>query len=71
MLVLKKILVAWTPSYSYMMFGISSKAAIAALRAGAEIAGVPVRNCILLAGGNNGIEAAQRISMPCVAVKSR
>lgn len=48
----------------------SSRKAIAALRAGAEVAGVAVDYCILLSGGHTGVQAAHRIGMPCVAVRS-
>lgn len=47
-----------------------SRKVIAALRAGSEVSGVAVQNCILLAGGHTGVQAAQRIGMPCVAVRS-
>eukprot|EP00250_Pteridium_aquilinum_P034066 c6977_g1_i1 orf=47-1174(+) len=48
----------------------NSRKAIAVLRAGAEVAGVAVQHCILLAGGDSGVQAAERIGMPCVAVRS-
>ncbi|KAH7302105.1 hypothetical protein KP509_23G056700 [Ceratopteris richardii] len=51
-------------------FSKSAKKAIALLRAGAEVAGVDAQNCILLAGGDTGVKAAERIGMPCIAVRS-
>ncbi|KAG6555478.1 hypothetical protein Mapa_002713 [Marchantia paleacea] len=47
-----------------------SKKAIAALRAGSEIAERGVDRCILLASGHLGAQAAQKIGMPCVVVRS-
>ncbi|XP_002988169.2 CBBY-like protein [Selaginella moellendorffii] len=46
------------------------KTTIAALRAAAETAGVPIDRGILLAGAYLGTEAASRISLPCVVVRS-
>ncbi|PON62047.1 HAD-like domain containing protein [Trema orientale] len=43
---------------------------IAALRAGAESAGVPVYNCVLIAGSQSGVAAAERVGMPCVVLRS-
>ncbi|KAI6703092.1 hypothetical protein NL676_012228 [Syzygium grande] len=43
---------------------------VVALRAGAEFAGVPVCRCILVAGSQSGVTAAERIGMPCVVVRS-
>ncbi|KAI4297015.1 hypothetical protein L6164_036927 [Bauhinia variegata] len=43
---------------------------VAALRAGAEYAGLPVSNCILIAGSQSGIAGAQRVGMPCVVLRS-
>ncbi|KAL3742471.1 hypothetical protein ACJRO7_017878 [Eucalyptus globulus] len=43
---------------------------VVALRAGAEFAGVPVCRCILVAGSQSGVAAAERIGMPCVVVRS-
>ncbi|CAM6094884.1 unnamed protein product [Calypogeia fissa] len=47
-----------------------SKKSIATLRAGAEVAGVDVDHCILLASGLSGSQAASQIDMPCVVVRS-
>lgn len=44
---------------------------ICALRAGAEIANIPVSNCILIAGTQSGIDGAERIGMPRVVLRSR
>ncbi|KAL7241408.1 hypothetical protein ACSBR1_014074 [Camellia fascicularis] len=44
---------------------------VAALRAGAEYAGVPVYNCVLVAGSQSGVSGAERISMPCIVLRSR
>ncbi|KAI3420485.1 uncharacterized protein J3R85_012793 [Psidium guajava] len=43
---------------------------VVALRAGAEFAGVPVGRCVLVAGSQPGVAAAERIGMPCVVVRS-
>ncbi|KAM7251195.1 hypothetical protein ACFE04_023078 [Oxalis oulophora] len=43
---------------------------IAALRGGAEYAGVPVQSCVLIAGSKSGVAAAERIGMPCVVMRS-
>jgi beta-phosphoglucomutase-like phosphatase (HAD superfamily) len=43
---------------------------IAALRGGAEYVGVPVQNCVLIAGTKSGVAAAERIGMPCVVMRS-
>ncbi|KAJ8763782.1 hypothetical protein K2173_003564 [Erythroxylum novogranatense] len=43
---------------------------VAALRAGAEYAEVPVNRCVLIAGSKSGVAAAERIGMPCVVVRS-
>ncbi|MCO5607478.1 hypothetical protein L7F22_061674 [Adiantum nelumboides] len=51
-------------------FSKNARKAIALLRAGAEVAGVSARHCVLLAGGDAGVQAAERIGMPCVAVRS-
>ncbi|RCV19619.1 hypothetical protein SEVIR_3G418000v4 [Setaria viridis] len=48
----------------------SSEKVIAALRAGSEYVGCDVRNCILVAGSQPGVLAAERIGMPCVVVRS-
>ncbi|CAM6088400.1 unnamed protein product [Calypogeia fissa] len=47
-----------------------SKKSIATLRAGAEVAGVDVDHCILLASGLSGSQAASQIGMPCAVVRS-
>ncbi|CAK9861158.1 unnamed protein product [Sphagnum jensenii] len=47
-----------------------SRKTIAVLRAAAEIAGLGVDRCILLAGSLTGVQAASRIDMPCVVVRS-
>ncbi|KAL2252069.1 UNVERIFIED_CONTAM: hypothetical protein Sindi_0001600 [Sesamum indicum] len=43
---------------------------VAALRAGAEYAGVPIYKCVLVAGSQSGVAAAERIGMPCVVLRS-
>ncbi|KAF5752817.1 hypothetical protein HS088_TW01G00735 [Tripterygium wilfordii] len=43
---------------------------VAALRAGAEYAGLPVKNCMLIAGSKPGVAGAERIGMPCVVLRS-
>ncbi|KAE8707962.1 haloacid dehalogenase-like hydrolase domain-containing protein [Hibiscus syriacus] len=43
---------------------------VVALRAGAEIAEVPVCNCVLIAGSKSGLAAAEQIGMPCVVLRS-
>ncbi|ERN14842.1 hypothetical protein AMTR_s00032p00130220 [Amborella trichopoda] len=43
---------------------------VATLRAGAEYAGLPVPNCILIAGSQSGALAAERIGMPCLVLRS-
>lgn len=42
-----------------------------ALRAAAEYTGLPVRNCVLVAGSQSGVSAAKMIGMPCVVMRSR
>ncbi|KAI7728187.1 hypothetical protein M8C21_006359 [Ambrosia artemisiifolia] len=44
---------------------------VAALRAGAEYAEVPVPNCVLVAGSLPGVAAAEQIGMPCVVLRSK
>ncbi|EPS66276.1 hypothetical protein M569_08501, partial [Genlisea aurea] len=44
---------------------------VAALRAGAESAGVEVDKCVLIAGSQIGLSAAERIGMACVVLRSR
>ncbi|KAK1283503.1 hypothetical protein QJS10_CPB21g01141 [Acorus calamus] len=43
---------------------------VAALRAAAEYAGLPVENCVLIAGSQSGVLAAECIRMPCVVLRS-
>ncbi|KAK6284203.1 hypothetical protein POUND7_003155 [Theobroma cacao] len=43
---------------------------VAALRAGAEIAGIPVYKCILIAGSKSGVAGAEQIGMPRVVLRS-
>ncbi|XAR59390.1 hypothetical protein NMG60_11015216 [Bertholletia excelsa] len=43
---------------------------VATLRAGAEYAEVPVPKCILIAGSQLGVAAAERIGMPCIVLRS-
>ncbi|MED6145776.1 hypothetical protein PIB30_028386 [Stylosanthes scabra] len=43
---------------------------VAALRAGAEYAGLPVCNCVLVAGSQYGVAGANRVGMPCVVLRS-
>ncbi|XP_073312245.1 CBBY-like protein [Primulina huaijiensis] len=43
---------------------------VAALRAGAEYAEVPVEKCLLVAGSLFGVSAAAQIGMPCVVLRS-
>ncbi|KAB5525286.1 hypothetical protein DKX38_023035 [Salix brachista] len=43
---------------------------VAALRAGAEYAGVPVNDCVLIAGSQSGVAGAEQIGMPCVVLRS-
>ena len=50
---------------------ISSEKVIAALRAGYEYVGCDVQNCVLVAGSQSGVLAAERIGMPCIVVRSR
>ncbi|EEF46567.1 2-deoxyglucose-6-phosphate phosphatase, putative [Ricinus communis] len=44
---------------------------VAALRAGAEYAGLRVSNCVLIAGSQSGVSAAEKIGMPCIVLRSR
>lgn len=41
------------------------------LRAGAEYAGLPVQDCVLIAGSQSGVLGAERIGMSCVVIRSR
>ncbi|KAM1107785.1 hypothetical protein FF1_004502 [Malus domestica] len=43
---------------------------IAALRAGAEVASLPVCDCVLIAGSQSGVAGAERVGMPCVVLRS-
>ncbi|KAF7120141.1 hypothetical protein RHSIM_Rhsim13G0127700 [Rhododendron simsii] len=49
----------------------SLKKIVAAQRAGAEFAGVPVYNCVLVSGSQSGIAGAEHIGMPCIVLRSR
>ncbi|KAJ7557134.1 hypothetical protein O6H91_05G113100 [Diphasiastrum complanatum] len=51
-------------------FAEVSKEAIMLLRAGAEASKAAFHRCILLAGGDTGVQAASRIGMPCIVVRS-
>lgn len=44
---------------------------MAALHAGAEYAGLPLCNCVLVAGSQSGVAGAERAGMPCVVLRSR
>ncbi|KAH7837935.1 hypothetical protein Vadar_019744 [Vaccinium darrowii] len=48
----------------------SLKKIVAAQRAGAEHAGVPVYNCVLVSGSQSGIAGAEQIGMPCIVLRS-
>ncbi|CAD6266726.1 unnamed protein product [Miscanthus lutarioriparius] len=48
----------------------SSEKVIAALRTGSEYVGCDVQNCVLVAGSQSGVLAAERIGMPCIVVRS-
>jgi hypothetical protein len=50
---------------------LSSEKIITTLRAGSEYVGCDVQNCVLVAGSQSGVLAAERIGMPCVVVRSR
>ncbi|XP_072988432.1 CBBY-like protein [Typha latifolia] len=43
---------------------------VATLRAGAEYAGLPVQNCVLIAGNQSGVLGAEHIGMPCVVLRN-
>ncbi|XP_072957309.1 CBBY-like protein isoform X2 [Typha angustifolia] len=43
---------------------------VATLRAGAEYAGLPVQNCVLIAGNQFGVLGAEHIGMPCVVLRN-
>ncbi|KAF7803958.1 CBBY-like protein isoform X1 [Senna tora] len=43
---------------------------VATLRAGAEYAGLPVCNCVLIAGSKSGLAGAELVGMPCVVLRS-
>ncbi|KOM53191.1 hypothetical protein LR48_Vigan09g185000 [Vigna angularis] len=43
---------------------------VAALRAGAEYAGLPVCNCVLVAGSQSGVSGATQVGMPSVVLRS-
>lgn len=44
---------------------------VAALRAGAEYARVPFKNCVLVAGSQMGVSGADQIGMPCIVLRCR
>lgn len=44
---------------------------MATLRAGAELADLPVKNCVLISGSQTGVLAAERVAMPCVVIRNR
>ncbi|GAU50052.1 hypothetical protein TSUD_408480 [Trifolium subterraneum] len=43
---------------------------VTALHAGAECAGLPICNCVLIAGSQSGVAGAERAGMPCVVLRS-
>ncbi|PNY16636.1 haloacid dehalogenase-like hydrolase [Trifolium pratense] len=43
---------------------------VTALHAGAERAGIPICNCVLIAGSQSGVAGAERAGMPCVVLRS-
>ncbi|CAI8590432.1 unnamed protein product [Vicia faba] len=43
---------------------------VTALHAGAECAGLPICNCVLVAGSQSGAAGAERAGMPCVVLRS-
>ncbi|XP_010538601.1 PREDICTED: haloacid dehalogenase-like hydrolase domain-containing protein At3g48420 [Tarenaya hassleriana] len=43
---------------------------VVALRAAAEYAGLPVDNCVLVAGSQSGVAAAKMIGMSCIVMRS-
>ncbi|KAJ8627597.1 hypothetical protein MRB53_020904 [Persea americana] len=43
---------------------------VATLRAGAEYGGLPVHQCVLIAGSQSGVLGADNIGMPCVVLRS-
>ncbi|XP_078178254.1 haloacid dehalogenase-like hydrolase (HAD) superfamily protein isoform X1 [Carex rostrata] len=43
---------------------------VATLRAGAELADLPVKNCVLISGSQTGVLAAERVAMPCVVIRN-
>ncbi|KAI5446879.1 hypothetical protein KIW84_014647 [Lathyrus oleraceus] len=43
---------------------------VTALHAGAECAGLPICNCVLVAGSHSGAVGAERVGMPCVVLRS-
>ncbi|XP_058197056.1 CBBY-like protein isoform X2 [Rhododendron vialii] len=49
---------------------LNLKKIVAAQRAGAEFAGVPVYNCVLVSGSQSGIAGAEHIGMPCIVLRS-
>ncbi|KAJ6846971.1 haloacid dehalogenase-like hydrolase domain-containing protein [Iris pallida] len=43
---------------------------VATLRAAAENVGLPVQNCVLIAGSQSGVIGAEHIGMPCLVLRS-
>ncbi|KAF3333730.1 haloacid dehalogenase-like hydrolase domain-containing protein [Carex littledalei] len=43
---------------------------VVTLRAGAELADLPVKNCVLISGSQTGVLAAERVAMPCVVIRN-
>ncbi|KAK1557737.1 hypothetical protein Q3G72_030771 [Acer saccharum] len=43
---------------------------VSALHAGAEYAGKPIRNCILIAGSQSGVAGAHQVGMPYIVLRS-
>ncbi|KAI4338722.1 hypothetical protein MLD38_023746 [Melastoma candidum] len=48
----------------------SSDKIVTTLRAAAEFAEAPVRNCILIAGSLPGVRGCERVGMPCIVVRN-
>lgn len=59
--------------YLLVLFFIFSRLEkiVIALRAAAEYSGLPVKNCVLVAGSQSGVSAAKMVGMPCVVMRSR
>lgn len=43
---------------------------VSTLRAGAEYAGLPVQDCVLIAGSQTGVVGAEKIGVPSVVIRS-